>query len=128
MKYLLDTHAIFWLVTGSTKLGKSAKQTLTKARDGQIAISDTTLFELAQLEARGTISLEPSASSFLLDLAQRVIVLPIDGEIAADAAHLALPQGDPFDRLIVATARRHRLTLVTRDGNISDSELVKVLW
>ena len=128
MKYLLDTHAIFWLVTGSNKLGKSAKLSLAKARDGQIAISDTTLFELAQLEARGTISLEPSASSFLLDLAQRVIVLPVDGEIAADAAHLALPHGDPFDRLIVATARRHRLTLVTRDGNISDSELVKVLW
>ncbi|MCC6806262.1 MAG: PIN domain-containing protein [Deltaproteobacteria bacterium] len=112
----------------SPKLGKKARRALTRAAAGQLAMSDVSLFELAQLDRKGTISLAPSAAVFLGDLAQRLVVLPIDGEIAADAAHLALAQGDPFDRLIVATARRHRLTLISRDAKITDAELVSVLW
>lgn len=128
MKYLLDTHAAFWLVIDSPKLGKKARRALQRAADGSVAISDVTLFELAQLENRGTIRLEPAAASFLGALSTRLIVLPIDGEIAADAARLSLPQGDPFDRLIVATARRHRLVLVSRDSKIQESAAVPTLW
>jgi PIN domain nuclease of toxin-antitoxin system len=45
-----------------------------------------------------------------------------------DAVNVALPHADPFDRIIVATARQHRLTLITKDANITDSGVVKVLW
>jgi len=41
---------------------------------------------------------------------------------------LNLPQSDPFDRIIVASAQHHALPLLTRDQNISDSGLVKVVW
>ena len=48
-------------------------------------------------------------------------------EIAQDAGRLSLPQGDPADRLIVATARVLACTLVTEDGKIIDSGLVDTL-
>jgi len=111
VKYLLDTHAIFWLVIDSPKLGKRAKRSMQRAGEGAIAIADITLFELAQLDRRGTIALAPTAAAFLADVSARCVVLPVVAEIAADAAFVALPQGDPFDRLIVATARHHELVL-----------------
>jgi PIN domain nuclease of toxin-antitoxin system len=41
---------------------------------------------------------------------------------------LDLPQGDPFDRIIVASAIYHKLPLLTRDKNISSSGLVRTVW
>ncbi len=128
VKYLLDTHAAFWLAIDSPKLGKRARRRLLAAHEGTVAISDMSLFELAMLDRRGTIELKPSASKFLKELGARIVVLPIDVDIAIDAAHVALPHGDPFDRLIVATARRHRLTLVTKDGHIEDAGVTPTLW
>jgi PIN domain nuclease of toxin-antitoxin system len=36
-----------------------------------------------------------------------------------------LPHGDQFDRIITAT---HRLVLLTKDANITDSGSVATLW
>jgi len=33
-----------------------------------------------------------------------------------------------FDRIITATAKIHRLALITRDANITDSGIVDTLW
>jgi PIN domain nuclease of toxin-antitoxin system len=53
-------------------------------------------------------------------------ILPISYEIVAEFGAL---QGfrDPADRAIVATARVHRLQLLTKDQNIIDSGLVSVI-
>lgn len=125
MKWLLDTHAALWLVTGSSKFGAKARRKLKDAPAEDVAIADMSLYELALLEARGRIRL---SSDFLRELAARFTVLPIEAEIAMVAARLALPQGDPFDRAIVATALHHELTLVTVDAAITKSKLVPTLW
>ncbi len=125
MKFLVDTHAAFWLAIGSKKLGPRAQRKLRSAKPGDVATSDITLFELAVLEGRGRISFD---RAFLRDLAQRLVVLPIDPEVASVAASVAMPQGDPFDRIIVATALHHGLTLVTKDEHISKSGLVPTIW
>ena len=44
---------------------------------------------------------------------------------AADALRF---NRDPFDALIVATAQTIRLPLITRDGDIRGSGLVRVIW
>jgi PIN domain nuclease of toxin-antitoxin system len=57
-----------------------------------------------------------------------VSVEPISVEIAALAHTLGFVHRDPFDRLIVATAYALGCPLVTADGPITDSGLVKVIW
>jgi PIN domain nuclease of toxin-antitoxin system len=47
-------------------------------------------------------------------------------EVALDAALLSVLR-DPSDRAIVATARIHRLRLVTSDQRIVESKLVPVV-
>ncbi|TMB00365.1 MAG: type II toxin-antitoxin system VapC family toxin [Deltaproteobacteria bacterium] len=52
-------------------------------------------------------------------IAGNVDVLPLTPEIVAEAMRLpAFPTRDPADELIVATARMHRLVLVTTDRRL----------
>jgi len=58
---------------------------------------------------------------------------PVDepGSLTPDqvyAADVARPNRDPFDALICAAARHLDLPLLTRDGDIGQSGLVRVIW
>jgi PIN domain nuclease of toxin-antitoxin system len=53
-------------------------------------------------------------------------VLPVTYEIAAEAGYLHSLR-DPADRASVATARMHRLRLMTSDQRIIESKLVPVV-
>jgi PIN domain nuclease of toxin-antitoxin system len=57
-----------------------------------------------------------------------VSVLPITLEIALAAPALALPHGDQFDRIIAATAKLHRLALITKDANTTGASVVDTVW
>jgi len=54
-------------------------------------------------------------------------ILPVTVEIAADVAVLGATLRDPADCTIVATARVHRLKLLTSDQRIIDSGLTSVV-
>jgi len=54
-------------------------------------------------------------------------IVPIDIATAAEVAAIGDSLRDPYDRAIVATARVHRLRLVTSDQRIIDSKLVPVV-
>ena len=123
---LLDTHAAIWLLEGNAKLGEAARAAVESAES--VAISDISLLEIAMLEARGTIHLRPDAANALQAFSQRLLVLPVDARIAADAVRVPLPHRDPFDRVITSTARVHGLTLVTKDRQITEANVVSVIW
>jgi PIN domain nuclease of toxin-antitoxin system len=69
-----------------------------------------------------------SPATVLGHLLNYVTVLPITLEIALAAPALALPHGDQFDRIITATAKAHRLALLTKDANIADASVVDTVW
>jgi PIN domain nuclease of toxin-antitoxin system len=129
---LLDTHTLAWLVAQPEKLSRPAASAIRRARlsDG-LAVSDTTLWELALLFARGILQSQGTVENALHTVINEsgVNVLPITPEIATLAAQF--PDGypkDPIDRLIGATARAQGLTLVTRDERIRSSPLLKTIW
>jgi PIN domain nuclease of toxin-antitoxin system len=62
-----------------------------------------------------------------LDESPTFQILPLTTEIAQEAAAVAGALRDPADCVIVATARIHRLTLLTSDQRIIDSHLVPVV-
>jgi PIN domain nuclease of toxin-antitoxin system len=55
-------------------------------------------------------------------------VLPITLDVAITAPALALPHGDQFDRIITATAKIHRLPLITKDATITDASVISTIW
>lgn len=128
MRALLDTHAVLWAAEGDGRLGPSAAELLRTFKTGEAVISDITLLEIAMLAKKGRIRLSVSVREYLHEIQRNYPPLVITSEIAAAAMDLELPHGDPFDRIIVASARRHELPLLTRDRNISASGLVRVVW
>jgi PIN domain nuclease of toxin-antitoxin system len=76
----------------------------------------------------GRIRLSVSTGEYLRGIQRNFPPLMIASEVAALAMDLELPHSDPFDRIIVASARHHELPLLSRDRNISASCLVRVVW
>lgn len=128
LKALLDTHAVIWAAEGDSRLGEEAQKFLKACGEKEAAISDITLFEIAMLAEKKRIRLSVSLAEYLERLQHIYLVIPIAGRIAAEAVSLSLPQGDPFDRIIVATARYHQTPLITRDRMIQESGLLKIIW
>jgi PIN domain nuclease of toxin-antitoxin system len=125
---LLDTHAALWLVQGDARLSATARDRISALDRDEIFISDLMLFELGVLVSKQRVVIAGPLGPFLRDFSSHFRVLPVDAEIAAMAVELALPQADPFDRIFVATARRHTLPIVTRDREIRESAVVETIW
>jgi len=128
LRYLLDTHALIWAAVDDDRLGAAAARTIATTPHDQLAVADISLLEISQLLHKGSLAFDVSPGSAFRTMLAHVTVLPITLDIAIAAPALALPHGDPYDRLIVATARIHRLSLVTKDANIIDAELVPTIW
>lgn len=128
LKYLLDTHAFLWAATDEDRLSPKAARAISTTPYEQLAIADVTLQEIGLLLHAGRISFNGSPAAVLKNLLNYVTVLSITLDIAISAPALALPHGDQFDRIIAATAKIHRLILVTKDANITDATVVPTLW
>ncbi len=127
---LLDTHVLVWAVAESKLLSKAAASAIRKAqKEGGLAISAITLWELAMLLARGRIQAYGTVDASIRLLTEGVTVKPITAEIASLAVQFPneYPK-DPADRLIGATARAEGIVLVTRDEELRASPLLRTIW
>ena len=128
---LVDTHVVVWLAFDQTEISTKARTAIDGERkngDG-LAISDITLFELANLENKGRIRLDISLESFLQEVESRFVVLPISARACASAMTLPVTfPKDPADRIIGATALVEGLFLLTADRGIRRSKVVRTIW
>ncbi len=128
VKYLLDTHAFIWAATDEDRLSTRAARAISTTPYEQLGISDVTLQEIGLLLFSGRISFKGSPAGILGLMLDHVNVLPVTLDIAIAAPGLPLPHGDQFDRVITATAKIHRIPLITKDANISASLAVATVW
>lgn len=128
LKYLLDTHAFVWAAGDEHRLSGKAARAVAVTPWEQLAIGDVTLQEIGLLVHARRVSFAPSPAAVLRPLLEFVTVLPMTLEIALMAPGLPLPHGDQFDRIIAATAKVHRLVLISKDANIAEAGVVETLW
>ena len=89
-------------------------------QDAAFGLSAISLWEVGKKNQIGKLPLKKDLGTWLKEaVAAHIILLPLTPEIVADAMNLPdFPNRDPADELIVATARVHRLTLLTTDTQL----------
>jgi PIN domain nuclease of toxin-antitoxin system len=119
-RYLLDTHIFLWLMLGNVKL--KDKAVLERAATiGGLFVSPMTCWEIGMLASRDRIRLGMPCHEWIDQAltAPGVSLLELTPRMTVEASYLpGKLQGDPVDRILVASARVQNLTLVTRDEKI----------
>jgi len=127
---LLDTHILVRWLSAPKLLSAEQRRVLDRSirHREQVAVSAISLMEFAILAGDGKLRLRKPLDQVLsgLQADSMIAVLPITYEIALEAAYLGVLR-DPADRAIVATARAHRLRLLTSDQRIVGSNLVSIV-
>jgi PIN domain nuclease of toxin-antitoxin system len=114
MTYLLDTHVVLWWLTDDPTLPSDVATTLDDEPD--VFISAVNVWEVAIKHALGKLSGPADLAERVRDSGFRELAVTSDHAITA--ARLPLLHRDPFDRILIAQACLHGLTLVTRDPMI----------
>src|SRR5438093_1385889 len=120
MKLPLDTHVLVWSQEAVANLGPKTQRLLRDVRH-ELLVSAISTLEIARLLHLGRLTFKVPIDVWFSQAiaALQARSLPIDDTVAREA--YALPgrfHRDPSDRLLVATARLQRATLVTADDSI----------
>ena len=126
MNVLLDTCALVALAGGELPEGAAAALRTAPAA----YVSVVSPWEVAIKVAGGKLRLLEPPVHWFLGLLERYDLreVPLDAGVACAAAALPLLHRDPFDRVIVALAQAHGLTVLTSDENIRRYPGVATLW
>ena len=125
MNLLLDTHVFLWRDRADKALNAEARALITDSTN-QVFISAASIWEIAikrrlrKLDFRGSAVAAIATNGF-----HELPILPIDAETAGA---LSWQQSDPFDRMLVAQARRLGLTLATADAAIRKFGSIALMW
>jgi PIN domain nuclease of toxin-antitoxin system len=128
---LLDTHAWVWWISGDPRLAVREREALDSLSPSERPVlADISLWEVATLVERGRLELDMDLERWLA-IASAPATVELACVTPAVAAEVArLPERfhrDPADRLIVATARVRKLSVLTRDRKITGARIVP-LW
>lgn len=130
---VIDTHILLWWVSGDKSLSATATKAIkeTLAKGSEVIISSISAWEIAMLIKKGRLVLSMEIESWLDEVTQidGVRFFPVDNEIGIKSTMLPGEfHKDPADRMIVATARKLAVPLVTSDEKIIHYEHVKTVW
>lgn len=121
---LLDTHAWVWLLNGSARLGPKARKAIQRSlADEAVLVSAISPWEVAMLVGKGRLVLDRDVGEWV-DAALSLPgfrLEPISPEVAVASTRLpGVLHSDPADRMIAATARHLRSTVITADQLLLD--------
>lgn len=130
--YVTDTHPLIWFAGGEQrKLSPKALQAFQGCKAGKITIyvPVPTLWEISLLVRIERIVLKKSFGLWCQDLFRHptFIPVPLEVEHLLEAHNLGFTT-DPFDLLIVATARTLGYPLITKDSAIEEANLLSTFW
>jgi PIN domain nuclease of toxin-antitoxin system len=119
MRLLLDTHVFLWYVTADPKLPVAFRAASQNA-ENEVYLSAASVWEAVIKYDLGKLPLPAPPSEYLPQQrkAHRIGSLPVDEGAMSHLAGLPPLHRDPFDRLLVAQALQHGLTVVTVDSDI----------
>ena len=130
---MLDTHVLIWWISNPEKLSEEARIHIKQEikNKNEILISSISIWEIYMLVKKGRLKLSMDTDAWLERVEQLPFLqfVPIDNRIAAKSVNLSEPlHNDPADRMIIATALEHGVSIVTSDKKILDYPHSLSIW
>ena len=128
MKLLIDTCTFLWIASDSKRLSKTAKECFLDPANERY-LSAASAWEIAIKHAAGRLPLPERPDIFVPRLREGsgIVPLEIDEESALHVGRLPAFHSDPFDRMLVAQAIVHGMTILTPDPAI-ERYAARILW
>ena len=118
MNLLVDTGTLLWWANGD-ELSSAASQAVADP-DNRVWVSAASIWEIGIKQSLGKLTVRGDLDALIDEDFEH---LPITFAHARLAAQLPRHHRDPFDRMLIAQAQTHDLTLVTRDRRISSYDV-----
>ena len=125
--WLLDTHALLWMLYGDTRLSQQAREHI----DGRLPLyySTVSFWEIALKRSTKGFDFEIEDDWDILLPRQLhesdVIRLDLEAPDCRAMEDLPLHHRDPFDRILVAQARSRRLGILSRDNQLDSYPILR---
>ena len=128
MGFLLDTHTLLWFLSGNNSISKKAKNIILD-RKNKCYVSIASLWEIAIKIKLDKLSIDTRFKE-LSDLLNQndIEILPITFEHICNLLDLEEAHRDPFDRIIISTAKTENISVITKDGNFKGYKNLEILW
>lgn len=127
MKLLLDTHIWLWASLKPQKISRAVGRELDRATN-EVYLSPISIWEAHQVYRRKRYRLPADFHSWLEQaVGPPLLAAPFTFEVAIEASRIELPQPDPGDLFLAATASFYKLTLVTADPQLLQCRWLKTL-
>jgi PIN domain nuclease of toxin-antitoxin system len=128
VKVLVDTCTFLWIASESPRLSKTAAAIFLD-RNNERYLSAASAWEIGIKHALGRFPLPARPEVFVPKLreASGIVSLEIDEESALQAGKLPSLHADPIDRMLIAQAIVHGMTILTPDPEI-EQYAVRVMW
>ncbi len=126
---LLDTCTLLWLVGDQKNISEKAKQEILHHADN-LFVSSISALEISLKFKKKLLKLPLSPERWFAKAIELhgISEIPVNGSIAALSGLLPAHHNDPFDRILVATAKINRLTISTPDKYIKAYKEIKTIW
>lgn len=127
MRVLLDTHALLWWLAGDKQMSATGRW-IIEDEDNFIFVSAASAWEVSTKHRLGKL---PRAGPLATDFAgvvasQGFLELSIGLEDAQQAGQLAGTHRDPFDRMLIAQAKRNDLALISNEVVFDDYGVIRI--
>lgn len=128
MYYVTDTHSLVWYFTDDPRLSSKALSAFSEAEtDGNIIVPAVVLAEIMFIAKKGRITISFAETLDKIGENENFIIAPLDVDILKIADKIE-PDLEMHDKLIAATAIYYEAVLITRDENLSRSQIVTTVW
>ncbi|MCT8335904.1 type II toxin-antitoxin system VapC family toxin [Leptospira sp. 85282-16] len=132
MTFLLDTHALLWVIGDSKQLSKKIT-TIVQDQENQIFVSVISLWEISLKFKLGKLKLSGFKPEDIPKLLEKlnIGIIELNQEEASSYHNLKEDfHKDPFDRMLIWQCISRKLTFISKDSEIKKYKIsgLKTIW
>lgn len=128
-RYLLDTHALLWMISGDPRLSERVCE-IVKDPENKLFFSMAGYWEICIKVSLGKLSLQKNWEKHLDNELKTndIQMLSIYPEHCREVVSLPFIHRDPFDRLMIAQCRVEPASFLSADGQMNKYPNLNVIW